>query len=74
MQYFVTGAMGFIGKRLLNKPLARKSSAVHFLIRKKSESKVSGLRQYCGASAARVIPVFGETVANFSQAGATTII
>jgi thioester reductase-like protein len=59
MQYFVTGAMGFIGKRLLNKPLARKSSAVHFLIRKKSESKVSGPRQYYGASAARVIPVFG---------------
>jgi NAD(P)-dependent dehydrogenase (short-subunit alcohol dehydrogenase family) len=60
MQYFVTGATGFIGKRLVKKLLERKGSVVHFLIRKESESKVAGLRQYWGASAARVIPVFGD--------------
>ena len=60
MQYFVTGATGFIGKRLVKKLLDRKGSVVHFLIRKESESKVAGLREFWGASAARVIPVFGD--------------
>jgi NAD(P)-dependent dehydrogenase (short-subunit alcohol dehydrogenase family) len=60
MQYFVTGATGFIGKRLVKKLLERKGSVVHVLIRKESESKVAGLRKYWGASAARVVPVFGD--------------
>ena len=64
MQYFVTGATGFIGKRLVKKLLERKGSVVHFLIRKESESKVAALREYWGvsggASAARVVPVFGD--------------
>ena len=60
MQYFVTGATGFIGKRLVKKLLERKGSVVHFLIRKESEGKVAGLREYWGASSARVIPVFGD--------------
>ena len=64
MQYFVTGATGFIGKRLVKKLLERKGSVVHFLIRKESESKVDGLRAYWGLtdakSAARAVPVFGD--------------
>ncbi len=64
MQYFVTGATGFIGKRLVKKLLERKGSVVHFLIRKESENKVAPLRAYWGvsggASAARVVPVFGD--------------
>ncbi|TBR76536.1 MAG: SDR family oxidoreductase [Burkholderiaceae bacterium] len=60
MQYFVTGATGFIGKRLVKKLLERKGSVVYFLIRKESEAKVAGLREFWGASAARVIPVFGD--------------
>ena len=60
MQYFVTGATGFIGKRLVKKLLERKGSVVHFLIRKESESKVAGLREYWGATAARVVPVYGD--------------
>jgi NAD(P)-dependent dehydrogenase (short-subunit alcohol dehydrogenase family) len=60
MQYFVTGATGFIGKRLVKKLLERKGSVVHFLIRKESEGKVPALRDYWGASAARVVPVFGD--------------
>ena len=64
MQYFVTGATGFIGKRLVKKLLERKGSVVHFLLRKESEGKVAALREYWGlntaASAARAVPVFGD--------------
>jgi NAD(P)-dependent dehydrogenase (short-subunit alcohol dehydrogenase family) len=60
MQYFVTGATGFIGKRLVKKLLERKDSVVYFLIRRESEGKVAALRQYWGTSAARVVPVFGD--------------
>ena len=64
MQYFVTGATGFIGKRLVKKLLERKGSVVHFLIRKESENKVEGLRTFWGLtdakSAARAVPVFGD--------------
>ena len=60
MHYFVTGATGFIGKRLVKKLLDRKGSVIHFLIRKESEGKVAALREFWGASAARVIPVFGD--------------
>ena len=60
MQYFVTGATGFIGKRLVKKLLERKGSVVHFLIRQESEGKVANLRTYWGVSAARVRPVFGD--------------
>ena len=63
MHYFVTGATGFIGKRLVKKLLERKGAVVHFLIRKESESKVAALRSYWGASAARVVPVFGDLTA-----------
>jgi len=63
MQYFVTGATGFIGKRLVKKLLERKGAVVYFLLRKESESKVAGLRAYWGSSTARAIPVFGDLTA-----------
>ena len=50
MQYFVTGATGFIGKRLVKKLLERKGSVVHFLLRKESAGKVAELRSYWGVS------------------------
>ena len=40
MQYFVTGATGFIGKRLVKALLARRGSIVHFLVRPGSENKL----------------------------------
>ena len=60
MQYFVTGATGFIGKRLVKKLLEREDSVVYFLIRRESEGKVAALRHYWGTIAARVVPVFGD--------------
>ncbi|MGA8784057.1 MAG: SDR family oxidoreductase, partial [Polaromonas sp.] len=60
MHYFVTGATGFIGKRLVKKLLERKGATVHFLIRKESAGKVAALREYWGVSAARAVPVHGD--------------
>lgn len=73
MQYFVTGATGFIGKRLVKKLLERKGSVVHFLIRQESEGKVAGLRKYWGVSAARAVPVFGDLTAKKLGVSADTI-
>ena len=63
MHYFVTGATGFIGKRLVKKLLERKGAVVHFLLRKESEGKVAGLREFWGVGATRAIPVFGDLTA-----------
>jgi NAD(P)-dependent dehydrogenase (short-subunit alcohol dehydrogenase family) len=60
MQYFVTGATGFIGKRLVKKLLERKGSVVHFLVRRESEEKIAALRGYWGSTAARAVPVYGD--------------
>src|SRR3954469_20335482 len=60
MHYFVTGATGFIGKRLAKKLLERKGAVVHFLIRKESGDKVGALREYWGVGAARAMPVYGD--------------
>ncbi len=60
MQYFVTGATGFIGKRLVRKLLARKGSVVYFLMRDASRDKVPALLDFWGASKTRAIPVFGD--------------
>jgi NAD(P)-dependent dehydrogenase (short-subunit alcohol dehydrogenase family) len=63
MRYFVTGATGFIGRRLVKKLLERKGSVVHFLMRKESEDKIGSLREYWGVTAARAVPVFGDLTA-----------
>ncbi len=63
MQYFVTGATGFIGKRLVKTLLARKGSVVHFLLRPESEGKVAGLLEYWGTTKARAMPVYGDLTA-----------
>jgi NAD(P)-dependent dehydrogenase (short-subunit alcohol dehydrogenase family) len=63
MQYFVTGATGFIGKRLVKTLLARKGSTVYFLLRQESERKVGELLDYWGTTKARAIPVFGDLTA-----------
>ena len=60
MHYFVTGATGFIGKRLVKTLLARRGATVSFLLRPESEGKVATLLDYWGVTKARAIPVFGD--------------
>ncbi|MBT9458051.1 MAG: SDR family oxidoreductase [Burkholderiaceae bacterium] len=60
MQYFVTGATGFIGKRLVKKLLARRGSTVYFLLREESAGKVADLLSFWGVNKTRAIPVFGD--------------
>ncbi len=66
MPYFVTGATGFIGKRLVKALLARKGAKVHFLVRPGSEGKLDALYEYwglSGATKARAVPVTGDLTA-----------
>jgi NAD(P)-dependent dehydrogenase (short-subunit alcohol dehydrogenase family) len=60
MEYFVTGASGFIGKRLVRKLLARRGAVVHFLVRPSSEDKVAALLEYWGADGRRARAVPGD--------------
>jgi NAD(P)-dependent dehydrogenase (short-subunit alcohol dehydrogenase family) len=60
MEYFVTGASGFIGKRLVAKLLARRGSVVHFLMREASKDKVPALLEYWGVDEKRARPVYGD--------------
>ena len=60
MNYFVTGASGFIGKRLVKKLLERKGAKVYFLIRPESAGKADALREGWGVGADRAIAVHGD--------------
>ena len=66
MHYFVTGATGFIGKRLVKALLARRGSTVSFLVREGSEGKLAALYEYWGLTGAakkRAQPVTGDLTA-----------
>ena len=73
MHYFITGASGFIGKRLVRKILARKGTTVHFLSRggKGGDKKLAALYEYWGADESRAMPVSGDlTQANLGVSAA----
>lgn len=60
MRYFVTGASGFIGKRLVQKLLEREGAVVYFLVRELELPQVDALRERWGADATRAIHVMGD--------------
>ena len=73
MHYFVTGATGFIGKRLVKALLARRGSTVHFLVRAGSEGKLADLYSYWGVSKTRAVPVIGDLTAKKLGVGSDAI-
>ena len=66
MHYFVTGATGFIGRRLVKTLLARRGATVHFLLRPESKEKLGELLAYWGIAEGRkghAVPVYGDLTA-----------
>jgi len=60
MNYFVTGATGFIGRRLVEKLLRRENGTVYYLILERELSMVEQLRQRWGNVAERTVPIVGD--------------
>jgi thioester reductase-like protein len=59
MNYFVTGATGFIGRNLVERLLQREGT-VYALVRAGSRGRLEELRTAWGADGARVVPVAGD--------------
>lgn len=59
MSYFITGATGFIGKYLVRQLLARKGT-IYVLSRAQSLHKVEAMRQWCGDTTGRIVPIQGD--------------
>ena len=60
MQYFITGATGFIGRRLVAKLLERAGSSIFFLARETERERLDDLYEFWGCDDSRVKPVFGD--------------
>jgi NAD(P)-dependent dehydrogenase (short-subunit alcohol dehydrogenase family) len=59
LNYFVTGATGFIGRHLLAELLKREGT-VYVLVREGSRGKIDSLVKRLGAEAGRIVPVTGD--------------
>ncbi len=59
MTYFVTGATGFIGGRLVSKLLERKGT-VYYLVRRKDAKTIKALEEKWGANAKRTVAIKGD--------------
>jgi short-subunit dehydrogenase len=59
MNYFVTGATGFIGRNLV-KRLLRREGTVYALVRAGSRGRLEELRTAWGPDGARVVPIAGN--------------
>jgi NAD(P)-dependent dehydrogenase (short-subunit alcohol dehydrogenase family) len=59
LNYFVTGATGFIGRHLVAE-LVKREGAVYVLVREGSRGKVDELVQRTGAPEGRIVPVSGD--------------
>src|SRR5690554_5282999 len=60
MNYFVTGATGFIGRFLLARLLSRKDSRVFALIRPGSEYKLDAMRRRLNVEPERLVAIKGD--------------
>ena len=60
MNYFVTGATGFIGKFLLERLLAREDAKVTVLVRESSRAKFNEMAQRYGSAAKRLQVLNGD--------------
>ena len=63
MIYFVTGASGFIGKRLVRRLLSRDGAVVHFLLRRPSPERIAALLDFWGVDGTRAVAVAGDLTA-----------
>jgi NAD(P)-dependent dehydrogenase (short-subunit alcohol dehydrogenase family) len=59
LNYFVTGATGFIGRHLVAE-LLKRDGTVYVLVREGSRGKVDDLVQRLGAAEGRIVPVTGD--------------
>ena len=65
MSYFITGATGFIGKRLVRRLLdSQRDGTIYFLVRNASQGKIDALLEYWDAPKGRCVPVVGDLTAN----------
>ncbi|MBL8397430.1 MAG: SDR family oxidoreductase [Candidatus Accumulibacter sp.] len=60
MNYFITGATGFIGKRLVAKLLTRPGAVVYFLTRSSAPDRLQELYEYWQCDEKRAIPISGD--------------
>jgi NAD(P)-dependent dehydrogenase (short-subunit alcohol dehydrogenase family) len=60
MSAFVTGATGFIGKRLVRRLLQRDNEPVYILVYKPTPELIAGLKEFWGAEANRVTLIEGD--------------
>ena len=61
--YFITGASGFIGKRLVRKILARDNTVVYFLSRAtgtRGDKQRAALLDYWGVDDKRAVAIMGD--------------
>ncbi|HYN91562.1 MAG TPA: SDR family oxidoreductase [Thermoleophilaceae bacterium] len=59
MNYFVTGATGFIGRHLVAE-LLKRDGTIHALVREGSRGKLDALVQRLGAPDGKIVPVAGD--------------
>jgi thioester reductase-like protein len=60
MNYFVTGATGFIGRNLVEQLLEREDSTIYVLVREGSRGRLEELRSRWGAEEDQIVPVIGD--------------
>ena len=59
MNYFVTGATGFIGRHLVEE-LLKRDGTIHVLVREGSRGKIDALAERLRADEGRIVPVLGD--------------